>query len=258
MCWVGILVSEKFGWNPELEEKVLKLKQEGKTYRQIANDIGSTLSSVKHKVRRLQQNNNLDKYKHTKEKIKQLNRYLKKVDIDILETHCGFGSLSEYYNLFGEVLSIDIDTNRIKSLNNLGLEGVTAIKADSEKEIYSLVFNKCKFDVVDIDPYGFPSRYFPHCFHLIDDGYLFLTFPVLGVAQINKITIQHYKSFWDVTLDEPEKYIDRIIEKLFDYAFMAKKAIKVLEVLKIDRIYRFVIKVKKESMLEIVGLQVNR
>ncbi len=63
-------MSEKFGWNPELEEKVLKLKQEGKTYRQIANDIGSTLSSVKHKVRRLQQNNNLDKYKHTKEKIK--------------------------------------------------------------------------------------------------------------------------------------------------------------------------------------------
>ena len=248
----------KFIWCPDLEEKVVQLKQEGKTYKQIANDIGSTLSSVKHKIRRLQQNDNLDKYKHTKEKIEQLDRYLKETDIYILETHCGFGSLSEYYNLFGEVLSIDIDANRVNILNGLGLEGVAAKKADSEKEIYSLVFNNCKFDVVDIDPYGFPSRYFPHCFHLIDDGFLFLTFPVLGVAQINKITIQHYKSFWDVTLDEPEKYIDRIKEKLFDYAFMAKKAIEVLEVLRIDRIYRFVIKVRKESLLKIVGLEVNR
>ena len=119
-------------WCPELEEKVVQLKQEGKTYKQIANDIGSTMSSVKHKIRRLQQNDNLDKYKHTKEKIQQLNRYLKEIDIYILETHCGFGSLSEYYNLFGEVLSIDIDTNRVDALNNLGLEGVTAIKADSK------------------------------------------------------------------------------------------------------------------------------
>tara|TARA_R110002073_G_C9253352_1_gene562767 strand:+ start:37 stop:789 length:753 start_codon:yes stop_codon:yes gene_type:complete len=248
----------EFTWCPQLEEKVVRLKKEGKTYKQIAHDIGSTLSSVKHKVRRLQQNNNLDRYKHTKEKIEQLKKYLKKTDIHILETHCGFGSLSEYYNLFGEVLSIDIDANRIKFLNNLGLEGVTAIKADSEKEIYSLVFNKCKFDVVDIDPYGFPSRFFPHCFHLIDDGYLFLTFPVLGVAQINKITIQHYKSFWGITLNEPDKYIEKIKKKLFDYAFMAKKSIEVKEILKINRIYRFVIKVKKESLLKIVGLKVNR
>jgi hypothetical protein len=39
---------------------------------------------------------------------------------------------------------------------------------------------------------------------------------------------------------------------------MAKKAIEVLEVLKINRIYRFVIKVKKDSLLNIVGLEVNR
>jgi tRNA G26 N,N-dimethylase Trm1 len=54
----------------------------------------------------------------------------------------------------------------------------------------------CRYDVIDIDPYGLPSRLFPYVFGLIDDGLMFMTFPMLGVAQINKITIRHYQAFW--------------------------------------------------------------
>jgi tRNA G26 N,N-dimethylase Trm1 len=112
--------------------------------------------------------------------------------------------------------------------------------------------------VIDVDPYGFPSRYFPTVFGLIDDGVLFLTFPVMGVAQINKITIEHYRVFWDINLSDKDCYTDKIVKKLKDYAFMQKRSIEVLEIKKIDRIYRFAIKVKQESLLKIVGLEVNK
>ncbi len=244
-------------WNTALENDVLRMRSEGATYAAIGEKIGKTATSVKHKVRRLQQDSNMDRYRHTREKSEQIRKYIKS-ESNILELHCAFGGLSEFYNLYGEVESYDIKKDRVDFVNGLGLEGVVAQKADSELEVIRLLANKCKYDVVDIDPYGLPSRYFPYVFGLIDDGLLFLTFPMMGVAQINKITTRHYEALWGISLSDKDIYVEKIIQRLKDYAFAFKCDVSVLDVVRINRVYRFAIKVEKKSMLDIVGLKVNR
>ena len=81
---------------------------------------------------------------------------------------------------------------------------------------------------------------------------------MMGVAQINKITIRHYEAFWGIQLSDKDVYTDKITKRLEDYAFMHKREIDILDITKIDRVFRFAIKVQKKSMLDIVGLKVNR
>lgn len=245
-------------WTAESEKAVLVLREEKKTYAEIGEILGVSATSVKHKIRRLQQDQNQDRYKHTAEKIEQVKKFITGSGRFILETNCGFGGLTEFYSSFGEVEGYDIKKDRVDHVNALGHEDVIAIHADSEKEIYRLLYSKCVFDVVDIDPYGMPSRYFPHAFGLIDDGVMFITLPMIGVAQINKITIRHLQSFWGVELSDKDSYVEKVIERLKDYAFMFKRELEVLDVAKIDRIYRLCLKVQKKSCCDIVGLTVNR
>lgn len=245
-------------WNNETESKLLRLRSEGKTYSEIGNILGTTATSAKHKTRRLQQADNQDRYKHTDEKRRQVDKFVSGFGLHTLETHCGFGCMTEKYHEYGSVMSIDIKQDRVDAVNAKMLDDVTCIKADSEREVLLLLYHKCVFDVVDVDPYGLPSRYFPNVFGLINDGWLFLTFPMLGVAQINKITIEHYRSFWGIELSDKDEYVEKITHRLKQYAFMHKREIKVFEIVKIGRIYRMAIRVKKSSLCDIVGLTVNR
>jgi len=250
-----------FKWDREKERLVIELRKNRHTYKAIAEKLGTTATSVKHKVRRLQQSDNQDRYKHTREKTAQflsVSNDIRCRDLNILETHSGFGGMSEVYSQFGEVEGYDIDMKRVDYLNNKGHENIQAIKGDSEQELYRLVAHRCNYDIVDIDPYGLPSRYFPHAFALIRDGLMFLTFPMMGVAQINKITIRHYKAFWGIELSDKEVYVDKIKERLEEFAFQHKREITFLDVRKIDRIYRFAIKVERKSLCDVVGLVVNR
>ena len=84
--------------------------------------------------------------------------------------------MTEVYAGFGKVESYDIEKDRVDHVNSLGLSSVKAINENSEKATYRLVANSQVYDVIDLDPYGFPSRYFPHVFHLIRDGLLLLHF----------------------------------------------------------------------------------
>jgi hypothetical protein len=248
-------------WNNETESLAMKYRNEGMTYPWIASQMGTTATSIKHKVRRMSQASNMDKYKHTKEKSSQLDavaELLPSKKLFTLETHCGHGGMTGLYQALGEVECYDIVQERVDYINSKHMEGVTAIKGDSEMEIYRLVANRCIYDIVDIDPYGFPSRYFPHAFHLIKNGILFLTFPVMGVAQINKITIRHYQAFWGIQLADKDIYLDKIKAKLVDMAFQCKREIQFLNITKVGRIYRMAIKVDQKSLCDIVGLTVNR
>lgn len=245
-------------WDRERELKAINMRNMGETYKSIALQMGLSESSVKHKIRRLGQSDNQDKYKHTAEKTEIAKIFINSSHRNILETHSGFGGMTEFYNSFGEVEAYDIDKKRVDFVNDLGLEGVTCIKADSEKEIYRLVYHSCNYDLIDIDSYGMPSRYFPHSFNLIKDGLMFITLPMIGVAQMNKITIRHLQSFWGVDYQNKEDYVNQVVNRLKDFAFTCKRDIEVLDITKIDRIYRITLSVKKKSLCEIVGLEVKR
>lgn len=248
-----------FNWTEETIKQLIYLREDKKlTYEEVANELGTTLSSVKHKYQRLSQKNNTDKYHHPQEKTEQIMRILNEKNLTILETHAGWGNVTTIYSQFGSVLAQEVDKEKIEYLKKLNYEFITAIKCDSEKEIFKHIVSKKKFDVIDIDPYGFPSRFFPHVFKLFNKrGFLFLTFPKMGVAQINKIMIRHYKVFWNIELTDKEVYVEKIVVKLHDFAFMEKKKIEILEVLDLGKVYRLAIIVKDASMLDLVGLKVK-
>lgn len=253
-----------FEWTDKLEAEVLRLKNKEKmTYTAIAALIGTSSNSVKHKVRRLQQAKGMEKYSHPKEKAELVMPILRSLlerkgkPLKILETHCGFGGMSRVYDQYGSVLGFDIVQERIDACS-AACERFDGIKKDSEHELLRLRYEKKKFDVVDVDPYGLPSRYFPYVFGLINDGYLFLTFPMMGVAQINALTIKHYQVFWGIELDDKGEYVQKIVERLSDYAYIEKRKITVEQVVRVDRIYRLVIKVEKVALTKLLGMKINR
>lgn len=247
-------------WTVELEQLALKLKNEdGLTYIQVAERLGTTLSSIKHKIRRLQQKQNLDKYKHTVEKSEQARKYLPHLlNPRILETHAGFGGMTQFYSKYGHTTSLELKEERVEAVKNCRLPNNQVIQCDSEEYVYRLISRRERYDVIDLDPYGYPSRYFPHVFKLMNDGILFVTLPMIGVAQINKITIAHLSSFWGVDYRDTASYLEAVIRRMTEYAFMHKKRITVLESPKFGRIYRLVIKVESVSLNDLVGLKINR
>ena len=131
-------------WSTASEELVSSLKLAGKTYAEIGGIVGVSATSVKHKVRRLQQDNNEDRYKHTKEKIEQTRRYVPLKYLNkVLETHAGFGGLTEFYSEHASsVTSLELKKDRVDFINELGLKNVTTIQCDSETKIHFLVYKK--------------------------------------------------------------------------------------------------------------------
>lgn len=247
-----------FTWDKDKENRVIELRQLKFSYPQIARELGTTATSVKHKFRRINQSNNNDRYSHPKEKVEQLGRVLPKKYLHTLELNCGWGNLTKEYQKLGEVLSFDIEQERVDLVNSLAMADVDAHKADSFLEIHRLIYNRLFFDVVDIDPYGLPSRYFPHVLKLIKDGILLVTFPKLGSTQINKITIEHYRVFWGISLKDKENYLNLIHQKVTDFGMQNLRRIKLIECIDIGSVYRIAYSVKKESALTLVGLEVNR
>jgi hypothetical protein len=250
-------------WTTGRERRAEELRGKGFTLEQTASNLGVSLSSVKHKLRRLAQARNEDKYKHTDEKRAQakplLSRLLKdsgRVGLFTLETHAGFGGMTELYGQFGEVTAMEVKPERVAAIEMKGMQDVDAICADSEVEIHRLVASRCVFDVVDIDPYGMPSRYFPHAFGLIKNGIMFVTLPMYGVAQMNKLTIKHHEVFWGGT--GAEGYLERVAGKLQDFGYMAGRRVRVESCEKLDRVYRFALRVEKASLCDLVGLEVSR
>ena len=245
-------------WTEDLEKRLMDLKDlEKKSYKEISLELETTISSVKHKYIRLKQASNDDYYHHPIEKSEQIKKYLTNFNLKILETNAGRGNLTKIYQHYGDVVCLDIDQKKIDYLTSLKLEKIHPVKCDSFKEIYKYILQGSKFDVIDLDPYGFPSRFFPHIFHLIQDGFLFVTFPKMGVQQINKIMKEHYRVFWGMDLDDKRKQEEIIHKKIKDYAFQSFRGVELLESLDLGRMFRFVYRVKKESALNLVGLKVK-
>lgn len=249
---------QRFEWNEEKEKLVLKLKEEdGLTYKEIAKILGHTPSSIKHKYIRLKKSQNLEEYHHPQEKINQIEKFLQnKEGLRILETHAGFGNLSKVYNKKATYhLLLEKRADRVEHLEKLGFKNATIIKCDSEKEIHRLVYEKLKFDVIDVDPYGYPSRLFPHVLELIDDGILVITIPKLGVQHLNKLVIEHLRVFWGY--NKELDYLEAVKSKLKDFGIQTKRAVKIVDVLDLGRLYRIVIFVKRASSFDLVGLKVK-
>ena len=182
-----------------------------------------------HKEIRHKQSINDDDYHHPIEKIEQLKRFEDIFrDKKILEVFAGQGNLSKYYNSISDkVFSMSKEKT-----------------GDSFNYIHKIKFDKKKFDVIDIDSYGYPDKLFPVVFDcLTDNAYLIFTFPIVGVNCLNEITEQHYINFW--RSNRPT--IGDVVGCITDYGLRNWQFCKLVDVSKIKRIWRFIFKIEKQK-----------
>jgi len=192
-------------------------------------------SAFKHKETRLLQKQNADEYHHPDEKIKQLDNLKSYLKGEILEVFAGEGNLTKYYGNFGNVTAMTKETY-----------------GSSFDAIYKLRGDRHKYNVIDIDSYGYPDKFFPVVFEMMrDECLLIFTFPILGVNCLNGITEQHFINFW--RSDRPT--IGDVVGMLTDMALREWYLLQLVNVQKIKRIWRIACMCKRQKATEFCGVR---
>ncbi len=190
--------------------------------------------AIRHKIVRERQKNNDDSCHHPDEKKQQIKKYLKnKKDLKILELFCGQGNLSPLYEECGSLEKYD---KKMKT-------------GDSFKVFHRLISENKKYDVIDLDPYGFPSRFFPDIYLLIDDGFLFITFPKPWVNILNGITQTHLYSYYGSN----KPTLEQIQEKIVLFGLCHWRKVEFLDIIDMGRLWRFCLSVKRVKSTEYTG-----
>ena len=122
---------------------------------------------------------------------------------------------------------------------------------DSFIIFHKLIAEKNKFNVIDLDPYGFPNRFFPDIFLLIDKGIMFITMPKPYVNILNGITQTHLISYFDDHNPSEKK----IIEKFVLFGLCHWRKVELLNVLNLKSVWRFAFKVEKVKATDYTGVK---
>lgn len=202
--------------------------------------MGTGHSKESHREIRKQQKMNVKDYHHPDEKIAQLNKFYSYIkgkhgDNEILEVFAGKGNLTEYY----KNISINVTAMNKEALGS------------SFDAIYKLRAEKKKYDVIDIDSYGYPDRFFPVVFEMMRDNCLLVfTFPIVGVNCLNGIAEQHFYTFY---FQKPT--IGTVVGRITDWALREWFLVSLLDVVKIKRIYRFVFDCRRVKATEMCNVR---
>lgn len=192
-----------------------------------------TYRAIRHDIVRSRQKNNHDDAHHPKEKKEQIKKYLKhkkNLNFKILELFSGCQNLSPLYEEYGDLDKYD---KRLKT-------------GDSFKVFHDLISKNKTYDVIDLDPYGFPSRFFPDIFLLIKDGLIFLTFPKPWVNILNGITQTHLYAYYQSN----NPTLEQIQKRIALYGLCHWRKVVFLETLDLGRLWRFVLKVERIKATE--------
>lgn len=196
-----------------------------------------TKSALKHDKQRLAQSLDEEKTNHTIQKLEQLKQlsHLLGINNKILELFPGNGKLTDSWNDFGAVTGTDGE--------------------DAFSLVHKLIYQKKKFNIIDIDAYGYPSRFFPDIFKIIDQGYIFITFPSLGINVLNGITKEHLRVYWG----SPKPSISQIRKKIEDYGICHWRSLVCVDLKKLGkRMFRFCFLVEKVNAAAYCGVRNQR
>jgi len=200
----------------------------------------------------------LDSHHHPSEKINQINKILNNIKLNeykILETFAGQGNLTNIYNSFNPIKFTPLTLPKFKDLNKHFV-----ITKDSKKEIFKLIADDYKYNIIDIDGYGPEGLLLQNIFYLFDNNIgstniLFWTFGTLtSGSQATKIKKFKYKNIFN---NENPTY-DDFISTLNTYANQHYFKTKVLDKITFNmnnnaKIYRIAVECKRENAFKIVG-----
>ena len=192
--------------------------------------------AIRHEVVRQKQDINSNEVHHPNGKIQQIERVLTENNHHVLELFAGRGNLTNIYKKYGTVESYD--KTHLKT-------------GDSYLQFHNLIANKKNYTVIDVDPYGFPNRFFPDLFLLIKNGYLFLTFPKPYVNILNGITQTHLTAYFGRS--NPTK--DEVIEKIATYGICHWRKVQLIDSIDQKSVWRFAFSVERVKSTEYTGVK---
>ena len=223
----------------------------------VSGSTGKTYRAIRHDVTRAKQKQNADEVHHPDEKINQIKNVLSEIcgwgDLSILELFAGHGNLTKIYSEYGEVLANEYKKSVFEKLveNTKDLMLVKCNRADSFIDFHQLIALKQKFDVIDLDPYGFPNRFFPDIFLLIDKGVLFVTMPKPYVNILNGITAAHLISYYG----EQNPNEQTIIERIALWGLCHWRKIELIDSIDCKSVWRFAFAVEKVKATDYTGVR---
>ncbi len=227
-----------------MQKKLFNIEETTKSYR-----------AIRHDVTRKKQNEYCDTKHHPNHKIKQIKTVLNECcgwsDLSILELFAGRGNLTKIYAEYGEVIANEYKKKVFDKLTENVKECalVHCNNVDSFLDFHQLIALKQKFDVVDLDPYGFPNRFFPDVFLLIEKGVLFVTMPKPYVNILNGITQTHLSSYYGE--QNPSK--DKIINRLVLWGLCHWRKVQLINSMDYKSVWRFAFSVERVKATEYTG-----
>ena len=207
---------------------------------ELPKPSAKTYRAIRHDVVREKQAENSSEVHHPNEKTGQIAFVMNNLNVqrghNILELFAGRGNLTKVYERYGNVTACDR-----KYLQT----------GDSFLLFHKLIYEKRKYTVIDLDPYGFPNRFFPDIYLLIDDGILFVTMPKPYVNILNGITQTHLISYFG----EPNPDEDAIIDQFVTWGLCHWRQVELIDSMDCDSIWRFAFSVKRVKATDYTGVR---
>lgn len=198
-----------------------------------------TYRAVRHDVVRHKQSSNSNEVHHPDQKINQIKMVMSHAvqsNNQILELFAGRGNLTEIYAQYGEVTACD------RKYQKTG---------DSYLLFHKLIFERKKYTIIDLDPYGFPTRFFPDIYMLIDDGIMFVTMPKPYVNVLNGLTQTHLISYFN----EPNPSEETIIERMVTWGLCHWRQVELIDSVDCQSVWRFAFSVKRVKATDYTGVK---
>jgi len=199
-----------------------------------------TYRAIRHDVTRKKQRENSNEVHHPEQKKAQIDKILEgKTDLKIMELFAGHGNLTSTYNQYiGEKGFLEQYDKELKT-------------GDSYLLFHKLIAERRKYDVIDVDPYGFPVKFLPDGFLLMQDGIMFMTMPKPWVNIANGITKQLLTCYFG----SGKPSLEVIQEKIRLYALCHWRSVEYLDVIDFGRLWRMVMRVKRVKATEYTGVR---
>lgn len=195
--------------------------------------VEKSYRAIRHDIVRSRQSSQCATAHHPAQKQSQIHRVLEgQSNLTILELFAGEGGggCTEAFGHYGAPVLFD---------KRLGT-------GDSFRVFHRLIAEGRLFDVVDLDPYGFPTRFMPDVFLLLEDGVLFVTCPIPAINILHDITKTHLFAYFGD--DNPS--IERIIERFCLAGLCHWREVSLIDCIKFDRMYRIALRVKRVKATE--------
>jgi len=222
---------------------------EGTLFQGIDDGVSSeenlkSYRAIRHDVVRKRQRDNSDSAHHPKQKENQILRCVGEMDkylshdIKILELFAGRGNMTKVYKSLQKATVHAYDKTYLKT-------------KDSYTVYHSLIGIGEVYDIIDLDPYGFPNRLFPDIFLLINDGLMFITMPKPYVNVLNGITATHLTAYYGTP--NPSKEV--IINRIAMWGLCHWRQVELIDEIDLGRLYRFCFKITKVKATDYTGVR---